>query len=573
MTSETPVHTAAREIDFHWAVPIPLRDGIVLRAVIYLPKKQRGSAPCIVTLTPYGVDHCHDQGLYFGANGYPFAIVDVRGRGNSQGEFRPKIQEAKDGYDVVEWIARQPFCNGRVAMWGGSYGGYAQWATAKEFPPHLTTIVPVAAPYMGIDVPMRNNIFPTEAMQYLTLIGGRTTQWNIYSDRAFWAEQSLRLRASGRPFRDFDTLLGHPSATYQEYLSHPHMDAFWDAYNPTPEEFARLELPVLTITGIYDDDQPGALAHYRAHMENVSADARSRHYLVIGPWDHAGTRAPKSEVGGLTFGAASLIDMKKLHLDWYAWTMQGGPRPRFLNERVAYYVTGADVWQYADSLEAVTQQYEPYFLGAGSDCDDGFSGELVAHRPAGGTKPATYVYDPADVKDAQWESTVDPAQWVVPPLIDNPAGRRLVYRSSPFDKDRELCGFFTLTAWLSINQADTDFSVSIYDQRVDGSRVLLTTDRMRARYRQSVREPRLVETTEPLRYEFSRFTFAAHRMQMGHRLQLVIGPINSIYIERNFNGGGVVADESIKDSKPVTVVLHQDDRYPSALYVPIGKGG
>jgi putative CocE/NonD family hydrolase len=106
--------------------------------------------------------------MYFAAHGFPFLTVDVRGRGNSEGSFRPLIQEAKDGYDVVEWLAKQPYCNGKISMWGGSYAGYDQWATAQEFPPHLATIVPVSSVGPGVDFAVRNNTFPP----YLTTSSG-----------------------------------------------------------------------------------------------------------------------------------------------------------------------------------------------------------------------------------------------------------------------------------------------------------------------------------------------------------------------------------------------------------------
>src|SRR5687768_1522404 len=118
------------DFELHWGIRIPLRDGVLLNATLYLPKKLLAPAPCIFTLTPYVADSLHDRGAHFAANGYPCLLVDVRGRGNSEGVFRPRIQEAKDGHDVVEWIARQPYCNGKVAMRGGSYAGYSQWATA-----------------------------------------------------------------------------------------------------------------------------------------------------------------------------------------------------------------------------------------------------------------------------------------------------------------------------------------------------------------------------------------------------------------------------------------------------------
>src|SRR6185436_109036 len=109
-------------------------------------------------------------------------------------------------------------------------------------------------------------------------------------------------------------------------------------YNPTAEQYAKLSMTILTITGSYDDDQPGAIQHYREHMKNATPEARARHYLVIGPWDHPGTRTPQAQFGGMTFGQPSLVDLPQLHLDWYAWTMQNGAKPKFLQKRVAYYV-------------------------------------------------------------------------------------------------------------------------------------------------------------------------------------------------------------------------------------------
>src|SRR4029077_11814954 len=105
--------------------------------------------------------------------------------------------------------------------------------------------------------------------------------------------------------------------------------------------------------------------------------------------------------------------------------------------------------------------------------------------------------------------------------------------------DTEISGFFRFTAWLSIDQPDTDLRVAIYEIALDGSSILLSADLMRARYRESLREERLIETTAALRYEFEHFTFVARQVKKRHRLRLVIGPINSIYSEKNYNSGGV----------------------------------
>jgi putative CocE/NonD family hydrolase len=352
----------AAKVEWQWGVKIPLRDGVRLNATLYKPAGLKEPRPCLFTLTPYIGQSYHDRGMYFAAHGYPFLTVDVRGRGNSEGSFRPLIQEAKDGYDVVEWLAKQPYCNGKISMWGGSYAGYDQWATAKELPPHLATIVPVASPAAGVDFPARNNVFAPYEMQWLSFTSGHTGQDRLFGDDAFWTAMFRRWIESGTSYRKFDGFLGNPSPIFQEWIAHPDLDAYWDSYNPTREQYAKLQLPILTITGMYDDDQPGALAHYSRYMQAASPEARARHFLVIGPWDHPGTRTPKQEFMGMKFGPASLVDLPKLHLDWYRFAMEGGPKPEFLRKPVAYYVSGAEHWRYADTLEAITAESRPMFL-------------------------------------------------------------------------------------------------------------------------------------------------------------------------------------------------------------------
>ena len=308
-----------------------------------------------------------------------FSQLMFEGAGTPEGAFHPFKQEARDGYDVVEWLARQSWCDGQVAMWGGSYAGYAQWVTAKEFPPHLKTIVPVAAPYMGVDSPMRGNIFAPYLMQWLTLVGGRTSQERLFSNsESFWGAQFRSWFESGIPFNQLDTFLGNPSPIFQDWISRPRPDLDWDTYNPTPQQSMRSCPSILSITGSYDADQcESTLMHYRKHLEFADPTNRLGHYLIVGPWDHAGTRTPRPEFGGLRAGAASLVDLRRLHLEWYDWVMKASPLPEFLKGRVAYYVMGAEKWRYAESLEAITATGHPLYLQSITNPTDVFhSGSL-----------------------------------------------------------------------------------------------------------------------------------------------------------------------------------------------------
>jgi putative CocE/NonD family hydrolase len=557
-------------VQFEWGVRIPLRDGVKLNATLYKPRSEPQPLPCIFTLTPYISQSYHDRGMYFAAHGYVFLTVDVRGRGNSEGVFTPLLQEANDGHDVVEWLAAQPYCNGKVTMWGGSYAGYDQWATAKELPPHLATIVPVSSPKAGVDFPMQHNMFYSYDMQWLTLVSGHASQEAIFGDNAFWNGQFRRWYEAHAPFRELDRYVGNPSPIFQGWIAHPLQDAYWDSYNPTPAQLAKLSLPILTICGQYDGDQPGALSLYRDHFRYGSAAAKARHYLIIGPWDHAGTRTPKAEVGGLKFGHASVLDMNALEQGWYDWTLKGAAKPAFLKDKVAFYVTGEEAWRYAPSLAAVTARSATWYLDSSAGhADDVFAAGALRLAEPGRGAPDHYVDDPLDTRAARWERDEAP-NW----LTDQrgalyASGRALFYHSPAFATDTDLAGFPELSAWIAIDQPDTDISVALYEIKPDGSSVFLTSDSIRARYRNSLRKAEFAKAGAIERYDFKHFTFFARRIGEGSRLRLVVSGINSMFAENNYNSGGIVADESGKDARKVTVTLYHDRAHPTALSLPI----
>src|SRR5205814_3592123 len=266
------------DYDLRWAIKIPMRDKVELNATLYLPKSPAASAartPAIFTLTPYISDSYHARAAYFASNGYAFALVDVRGRGNSGGDFEPFANEARDGHDVVEWFAKQPFCDGKVAMWGGSYAGFDQWATAKESPSHLATIVPAAAAHPPYDYPSLDNVGFLYDMQWFTHTSGRTGQQNLFGDSKFWRTKFLDAYKKHIAFNTLDSFVGNPSQNFQRILKHPTVDAYYDAMVPTSEQFKKMSLPILTITGQYDGDEPGAMSYYRDHTANAAAAARA----------------------------------------------------------------------------------------------------------------------------------------------------------------------------------------------------------------------------------------------------------------------------------------------------------
>ncbi len=557
------------EIDFKWGVKIPMRDGVGLNATLYCPKTDK-PVPAIFTLTPYIADIAHPRAEYFARRGLAFVLVDCRGRGNSQGIFEPFVNESLDGADIVAWLAAQPWCNGSVSMWGGSYGGFDQWMTLKQFPPQLKTIVPVASAHAGIDFPFFRNILSSYEMQWLTLVSGVTPNTNLFGAASFWIEKFTQLYLSQRPFRELDQIVGNPSASFQTFIQHPLVDDYWRRMWLTPQEYQKIHCPILTISGHYDGDQPGALHYYRQHMLHGNPEACAKHFLVIGPWDHAGTRTPKCEFGGIKLGEASLVDMNKLHLDWYRWTMLDGTQPEFLKKRVVYYVMGAETWKYVDRFENIANEKRRFFLAskAGRAKDVFHSGDL-SHQLPEVSDPDSYIYDPLDLRPAELEKTEIEDYLVDQRYELNLFGNGLVYHSQPFDQDTEVTGFVRLEAWMELDAPDTDFLVTLSEILLDGRRIQLTQDMLRARHRLSLEEETLVAEGQILRYEFNGFTFFSRQIAKGSRLRLLISSPNSIYYQKNYNSGGVVANESKADARTVQVKLYHSPEYPSFLEIPV----
>lgn len=556
-------------VELEWGLKIPLRDGVRLNGTVYKPAAMAEPLPVIFTLTPYIADSYHERGIYFAKNGYVFVGVDARGRGNSEGRFEPFLNEGRDGHDVVEWLAVQPWCNGKVAMWGGSYGGFDQWATLKEFPPHLATIVPAAAAHPGVDFPAFNNLFASYETQWLTLTSGATPNANLFKDADYWIGRFREMYLGHVPFRELDRVVGNPSPHFQMWLEHPDTTAFWTKLALMPDDYQRIDLPVLTITGHYDGDQPGAMHFYRSHLEHGTPQARERHYLVIGPWDHAGTRTPAKEFGGLKFGDASLVDLNQLHKQWYDWTMKGGKKPEFLKQRVAYYVMGAEEWKYAESLEAIRTTVRSLYLGSDGHANDVFHSGTLSKAQPGASAPDQYTYDPLDVHPADMERDEVKDYIVDQRYALNLCSSGLIYHSEPFEVATEITGYIKLVAWMSLDVPDTDFAVDVYEIMPSGMSVLLTQDAMRARYRESLLEAKRVTPGQINRYEFGAFPYFSRRIAQGSRLRLVIRALNSIYWQKNYNSGGDVSAESAQDARIAHVTLFHDVEHPSVLELPV----
>jgi hypothetical protein len=569
----TALVVTAQEIDILSGIKIKLRDGIQLNATIYKPHDQKEALPVILQLTPYISDTYHSRGSYFAKNGYVYAIVDARGRGSSEGVFDPFMQEAKDGYDVIEWLATQQYCNGKVTMWGGSYSGYNQWATAKEFPPHLKTIVPVASVKPGVDFPMLHNVSYHYIMQWLMYTNEKTGNASLFGDNDFWKSKFTQRYKQDLAFNYLDTLVGRPSATFQLWVKHPYYDSYFKSMSPTPTQYANLTIPILSITGHYDADQVGALTFYREHIRFGNADAKEKHFLIIGPWDHAGTRTPRKEVGGLTFGDSSVIDINGLHKQWYDYTLKDGTKPSFLKNKVAYFISNRNKWKYTTSLDDIGKDklsfcLNNYTLQTLDVVHSGALEPIIAKK----NLPALYTYDPLDKSSGLFDEGVpdNTTTWLTDQRMAYRLGKAgAIYHTEPFEKEVEVSGFFELKVWLETDVKDIDIEADVFEIKSDGSVVFLTSQTIRSRHKDDLEKEKLLTPGEVNQFHFNNFTFISRVIEKGSRLRLIITSPNSIYTQKNYCSGGIVATETAKDARTAHVKIHNDNNRQSLLLVPV----
>ncbi len=559
--------------DVLWFERVAMRDGVRLAATVYVPSQSHGPRPGVLAMTPYGRDSYHARALDFANKGYVSMVADVRGRGDSEGDFDPFFSDGRDGYDLVEWLAAQPYCNGSIGMHGGSYGGMTQWAAARERPKSLRSIAPTAPSYLGFDIPAHGGIFPSYWLQWLTLTHGKQAHLNGFGDSVLWRDIFTQLYRAHEPFARLDEIAGSTSTKFQDWLAHAEPGPYWEKAALSGDDYANLRLPILSITGLFDGAIVPTLEYVRRHAAVASPQEIARHFLVIGPWDHAGTRVPKPEIGGIRFGPHAMIDINELHRAWYAWTLDGAERPAFLKDRVLYYVTGAEEWRYASSLDAATAERTEYFLQApdGRAHDVFASGTLSAEERA--TPAATYRYDPLDIRPAEVQPALDIVGGLQPldqTAAHNLFGNGLVYHSAPFEDAVVLSGSPEVHLYIALDVPDTDLQVALHHVMPDGRVMELGVDMLRARYRRSLHAAELIEPGAVNEYVFRRLPFVARRLEKYSRIRLVVSCPNSPYTQKNYNSGGDVARETAADARVASVTVHHTAPYASYVQLPFG---
>lgn len=527
-----------------------MRDGVMLAADVRLPAG-KGPWPAILLRTPYmRVDYFREpqSWLRLVNLGYALVAVDVRGRGDSMGEFKPFVADDDDGYDTVEWVAAQDWCSGHVGMIGFSYDALTQWWAARAAPPHLDCIVPMAVgvartgPRISGDtgVPLQYWLWLLHSLSGQTYQNPGSPSWE-----AHWGS---------RPLRTLDERLGTARRWWPEYVDGT-MDYLSPDFAFTEADWSEFHVPALIGVGWWDDQM--TLWNWLA-VQRSPAAASSR--LLVGAWDHKGNWGPASTLGGLDV-AASKIDIVTAVEPFLAVHLKDEQEQEGNAPPNRVFRTGAMAWEEISQWPAADARPTDLFIGG--------SHALTTEPPAVAEAVESYVYDPDHpVRDLVG---LDDIAWADPPLDCRYLLRRadvLHHQTDLLTDEVKVSGEATLEVFISIDRPDSDIGATLYDVYPDGRCIKLAPAFVPPPLIRLAAHVPSGESLEPDRvYRFRLFvTWLHHTFLPGHRIGLLVTSSSYPCSARNLNGGEPWGDAV--HGHPARITLHYGRDRPSRLMLP-----
>jgi hypothetical protein len=560
-------------------VRVPMRDGVRLSVDIYRPEGD-GRFPGVLIQTPYNNNTLAliNRARWFARRGYAVVISDSRGRFDSDGEWDPFSPLHKtDGYDLVEWVAAQPWCSGKVGTLGQSYMGWAQWWTAVTAPPSLAAMVPEVAPPDGLfNGPYQNGILVCWAVDWAGAMSGRTGQ--VVADGPYGGFGANR--AQDYLVYPYRTLLARrgalDNAWYDKWIMQDRAtDEYWRRISyQQPELYANVKVPTLNVTGWFDANHPGSPMNYLAMKQHGGSPEARRPHLVIGAWQH-GINTQK--VGAIDYGPDNVLDWDGCVCRFFDQHLKGETNGLDDDPQVSLFVMGENRWRAEKDWPLPQTQWTTFYFHSGGKANTlRGDGRLDIDAP-GEEKADEYTYDPRHPTPSPFKGghTEDGA-------VDTSegAGRDdvLVYTSLPLEKPVDLIGPITAKLYAATSARDTDWMVRLVDVAPDGTAALLCDGAMRARFRDPAREGKFnanrlseIEPDKALEYTIDFWRGTANRFAAGHRIRVEISSSFFPYFLPNLNTG---EDHVGLATQPVVArqrILH-DSKHPSHIVLPVIPG-
>jgi putative CocE/NonD family hydrolase len=538
MQAYTPALLAAddaRRYQIDAELDLPGADGVPISALLVRPRQAAAPLTSLLQFTIYAEP---EQGLTdakkMAARGYASMVAYTRGKGRSPGPVTPYEHDGADARAVIEWLAAQPWSDGRVGMYGGSYNTFAQWAAAKHKPAALKALATSASTAPGIDVPMEGNVFMNFLYPWVGFVNGNNSlDYRHYGDSARWARLDRNWYRSGRAYRELDRIDGQPNPLHRRWLDHPSYDAYWQRLIPYQQEFAAIDIRVLAVTGYFDGAQVGALYYFEQHLRH-RPDAE--HRLLIGPYAHFAMQSgPSPRESGYSLDPVAMVDLQALRLQWFDHVFKGGPRPALLKDRVNYQVMGANTWKHAPSLEAMRPGLQRFHLAAG----EGNVHRLATEAPKVSAAALSLRVDFKDRSDADLEL---PPDRLSPRLVTRHA---LHFASAPLPHGGELSGLFAGRLHFSVNKADVDLAITLYEQLPSGESFELSSWMRRASHAKDRSRRELLKPGRPTQLDFRAERLVSRQLAPGSRLLLTLGVLKQPDLQINYGSGKDVSDETL----------------------------
>ena len=529
------------------------QNGVGLATDLYFPEGD-GPFPTVLGRTPYNKGLAAYQGLATGLNqrGYILAVQDVQGRGDSEGAFDPYRNDGLDGYDTIEWIAAQPWSDGNVVMRGASYGARASWVTALERPPHLRALVVVVSP----SDPFVE--FPTSGttpmmVSWYRLVDGRVSQSVQGVD---WMEIYNHL-----PLIELDEQAGFVSELWKKAMTHTSRDGYWEPIR-YQNRFAELDLPVLHISGWYDDEQIGTPLNYKGMSTGAATeDARKKQRLLMGPWGHGVNSTRK--LGEVDFGPTALIDLEGYIGKWLDSVLGRGTDDV---PPVRIFVMGRNEWRDESEWPLARTEFTDYFLHSSGMANSRLGDGVLSTEPPQEEPPDLFVYDPA----RPFPFITNPTSSQLGGPDDYSAleqrGDVLCYTTDPLEQDLEVTGPIKLIFFASSTAVDTDFTGKLINVHPNGFCQRLCDSVIRARYREGPEEAVMMEPGTAYEFELDMWN-TSQVFKAGHRIRLEISSSAFPKYDRNLNTG-----EAIGTGTRMVIAentIWHDSSRPSRLVLPV----
>ena len=566
LTAEVREHI---RVDGH--VAVPMRDGVKLYADIYRPDRP-GKFPVLVVRTPYGVqrDGVHEALIRFAERGYVVVDQDVRGRYESEGQWEPFRNEANDGYDTIQWSARQAWSNGKVGTQGGSYLGHVQWRAASSSPPNLVTLFPAVAStsiyknwaYFGgafrlsFDYGWGVVRMPNRIMlpQYWHTAAYAPDYWKY--DRILWH----------LPLKDGDLMSSHQAVGhYRDWMKHQSFDDYWKAISDE-ERFANIKVPAHTLGGWFDIFLAGTINGFTGMRKNGGSErARRESKMIVGPWGHG----PSRKFGEVDFGPTAMRNLFDRELRWYDHYLKGEDNGIDREPPVEIFYMGVNRWSHAQDWPLPGTRFTPYFLASMGGANSGAgNGRLGVEQPRDAASDE-FVYDPNHPVP-----TVGGNNCCGTPTVAGPHDQRqvessagvLVYSSEPLKAPLAIAGPVKLKLYASTDGPDTDWAAKLVDVYPDGFAMNIAEGILRARFRQGLDRMELLKPNQVYEFDVD-MVGTANVFQVGHRIRVDVTSSNFPQFDRNPNTG---ADLGASDEMRVAkqTVFHSAER-PSQIVLPV----